>query len=86
MRHAQAMGTHMLDMRGPGVDERHILACLHHMRPGIAAHGTGTDDRYPFTHCAYGSLRGFSRIWRQRARNLARLQRRGQVLCEHAPK
>ena len=80
MGHAQTMRTHVLDVLGPRVDEGHILARLHHVRPGIAAHGTGADDCYLLAHCA--SLApccvpaGFGR--RPSPRNLAGLQTHGQ--------
>ncbi len=38
--------AHRLDMLGPGVDEGHVLAGLHHMRAGISADRAGADDRY----------------------------------------
>src|SRR5712675_1679856 len=43
---AQAVFPHMLDMLGPGIDERHVLARLHHMGAGIAADRTRSHDRY----------------------------------------
>jgi hypothetical protein len=36
----------MLDMLGPWIDERHVLARLHHMGAGIPADGTRSDNRY----------------------------------------
>jgi hypothetical protein len=50
MRDAQAMFRHMLNMRGPWIDERHVLPGLHHMGAGIPADGTRPDDRYLPTH------------------------------------
>jgi hypothetical protein len=34
----------VFDMLGPGVDEGDVLTGLHHMRPGISADGTRSDD------------------------------------------
>ena len=34
----------LLDMRGPRIDERHILAGLHHMSAGITADRACSDD------------------------------------------
>ena len=47
---AQAVLPHVLDMLGPGIDERHVLAGLHHMRAGIAADRARSDDRYLPAH------------------------------------
>ena len=44
VRHAQAVLSHVLDMRGPGIDERHVLAGLHHMGAGISADRTRSDN------------------------------------------
>jgi len=41
---------HVLDMLGPWIDERHVLASLHHMGAGVPANGTRSDDRYLPTH------------------------------------
>src|ERR1700730_3356002 len=40
------MLPHVLDVLGPGIDERHVLARLHHMGAGIPADGTSSDDSY----------------------------------------
>jgi len=37
-------------MLGPWINERHVLARLHHMGAGIPADGTRTDDCYLPTH------------------------------------
>ena len=50
VRHAQAMLSHMLDVLGPGIDERHVLAGLHHMGAGIAADRTRSDDGNLLAH------------------------------------
>jgi tripartite-type tricarboxylate transporter receptor subunit TctC len=50
MRDAQAMLAHVLDVGGPWVDEGHILTRLHHVRAGIAADRTGSDNRNFPTH------------------------------------
>ena len=42
---AQAVLSHVLDMRGPGIDEGHVLARLHHMRAGITADRARSDNR-----------------------------------------
>ena len=42
---AQAVLSHVLDMLGPGIDEGHVLAGLHHMGAGIAADRARSDDR-----------------------------------------
>ena len=43
---AQAVLPHVFDMLGPWVDERDVLAGLHHMGAGVAADRTRSDDRY----------------------------------------
>ena len=50
MGDAQAVLPHVLDMLGPGIDERHVFAGLHHMGTGIAADRPGTDDSYLPAH------------------------------------
>ena len=50
MSDAQAVLPHVLDMLGPWIDERHVLAGLHHVCAGIPADGTRSDDRYLPTH------------------------------------
>ena len=47
---AQAVLAHMLDVLGPGVDERHVLARLHHVRARIAADRARPDDGYLAAH------------------------------------
>jgi hypothetical protein len=47
---AQAVPLHLVDMRGPHVDKRHVLPGARHMRSGVAAHGIRADDRNPFGH------------------------------------
>ena len=47
---AQAVLPHVLDMLGPWIDERHVLARLHHMGAGIPADGTRSDNSYLPTH------------------------------------
>jgi hypothetical protein len=37
-------------MLGPRIDERHVLARLHHMGAGIPADGTRSDNSYLPTH------------------------------------
>jgi hypothetical protein len=44
VRDAQPMLAHVLDVLGPRVDERHVLAGLHHMRTGIAADRACADN------------------------------------------
>src|SRR5262245_48431514 len=44
------MLSHMLDVRGPRIDERHVLAGLYHMGADIAAHRTRSDNGYPSAH------------------------------------
>ncbi len=46
MRHAQAMLSHVLDVRGPGIDEGHVLARLDHMGAGISANRTRSNNGY----------------------------------------
>jgi hypothetical protein len=36
--------SHVLDVLGPGIDECHILASLHHVRAGIAADCASPDE------------------------------------------
>ncbi|MGY2987272.1 hypothetical protein ACVI1K_004619 [Bradyrhizobium sp. USDA 4508] len=45
VRDAQAVLAHVLDMRGPGIDEGDVLPRLHHMRTGVAADSARADDR-----------------------------------------
>ena len=40
------MLLHVLDVRGPRIDERYVLAGLYHMGAGIAAHRTRSDNGY----------------------------------------
>src|SRR5258706_1933171 len=47
---AQAVLPHVLNMLGPRIDERHVLARLHHMGAGIPADGTRSDNSYLPTH------------------------------------
>jgi hypothetical protein len=47
---AQAVLPHVLDMLGPWIDERHVLARLHHMGAGIPADGTCANNSYLPTH------------------------------------
>src|ERR1700719_3949869 len=44
------MLSHMLDMRRPRIDERHVLAGLYHMGADIAAHRTRSDNGYLPAH------------------------------------
>jgi hypothetical protein len=46
-------------MLGPGIDERDVLARLHHMRAGISADRTRSDNNYLPTHA-------FLRLFRRR--------------------
>ena len=50
MRDAQAVLLHFIDVRRPHVDEGHVLAGPHHMRPGITAHRSDPDHRYSLPH------------------------------------
>jgi hypothetical protein len=50
VRHPQAVLSHLLDVLGPGIDERHVLAGLHHMGAGIPADRTRSDDGYLPVH------------------------------------
>ena len=52
MRDAQARVAHRLHMLGPGVNEGHILPRLDHMRAGITANRTRTENRYSWLHRA----------------------------------
>src|SRR5258705_11802605 len=47
---AQAVLPHVLNMLGPRIDERHVLARLHHMGAGVPADGTRSDNSYLPTH------------------------------------
>jgi hypothetical protein len=56
----------MLDMLGPWIDERHVLARLHHMGAGIPADGTRSDDSYLSTHAflpAFLAIADSARAW-----------------------
>src|SRR6266508_2430144 len=44
------MLSHVLDVRGPRIDERHVLAGLYHMGADIAAHRTRSDNGYLPAH------------------------------------
>jgi hypothetical protein len=44
------MLSHVLDVRGPRIDERHVLAGLYHMGAGIAAYRTSSDNGYLPAH------------------------------------
>jgi hypothetical protein len=44
------MLLHVIDMRGPWIDEGHILASLHHMGAGIPANRTRSNDGYLPAH------------------------------------
>jgi len=46
----------VLDMLGPWIDERHVLARLHHMGAGIAADRARSDDSYFPTHAFLPAL------------------------------
>jgi hypothetical protein len=41
----------MLDMRGPRIDERHVLAGLRHMRASVATDRARSDDGNLAAHC-----------------------------------
>ena len=43
VRHAQAVLSHVLDMRGPGIDIGHVLAGLNHVGAGISADRARSD-------------------------------------------
>src|SRR6476661_9120430 len=47
---AQAVLPHMFDMLGPWIDERHVLARLHHMGANIPPDGTRSDNGNLPTH------------------------------------
>jgi hypothetical protein len=47
---AQAILYHFFDMRRPHVDKGHVLACARHMRPGIAADRSDTDNSDLLSH------------------------------------
>src|SRR5262249_24477561 len=42
--HTQTLLAHMLDMRGPRIDEGHVLARLQHVGAGIAANRARSDN------------------------------------------
>jgi hypothetical protein len=44
------MLSHVLDVRGPRIDERHVLAGLYHMGAGTAAYRTRSDNGYLPAH------------------------------------
>src|SRR5262249_57723327 len=50
LRHAEAMLSHLLDVGGPRIDERHVLAGLYHRGADIAAHRTRSDNGYLRAH------------------------------------
>src|SRR5882757_5888018 len=47
---AQPVLPHVLDVLGPWIDERDVLARLHHMGAGIPADGSRSDNSYLPTH------------------------------------
>ena len=53
MRDAQPMLAHMLDVLGPRVDERHILARLRHVGAGITPDRARPDDGYLPGHASH---------------------------------
>jgi len=50
MGNAQAVSVHLVDMCRPHIDEGHVLAGAGHMRPGVAADRTHSDDADPLAH------------------------------------
>ena len=50
MGDTQAVLPHVLDMLRPWIDERHVLASLHHVGAGVPADGPRSDDSYLPTH------------------------------------
>jgi hypothetical protein len=44
------MLSHVLDVRGPRIDERHVLVGLYHMGAGIAAYRARSDNGYLPAH------------------------------------
>ena len=55
---AQAVLPHVLDMLGPWIDERHVLARLHHMGAGISADRARSDDSDLPAHVFLPALAG----------------------------
>ena len=50
MRDAQPRLAHGFNMLRPGVNEGHILPRLDHMRAGVTANRTRTENRYSWLH------------------------------------
>ena len=44
VRHRQPGGAHRLDMCGPAIDERDVVASLHHVRADVTADCASADD------------------------------------------
>src|SRR5712672_2197877 len=62
---AQAVLPHVLNMLGPWIDERHVLARLHHMGAGIPANGTCSDNGYLPPHAVLPALLAAQRLPRR---------------------
>jgi hypothetical protein len=56
---------HVLNMLGPWIDERHVLARLHHMGAGIPADGTRSDNCYLPPHAVLPALLAAQRLPRR---------------------
>src|SRR5215475_4734619 len=50
VRYAQSVLSHVVDMRGPGVDEGHILTRVHHMSTGVSTDRASSDNGYLVAH------------------------------------
>src|SRR5262245_27256266 len=50
VRHAQSVLAHVVDMRGPGIDEGHVFTALHHMSAGVSADRASSDNGYLAAH------------------------------------
>jgi len=62
VRHTQSVLSHVIDMRGPGVDEGNVLTGLHHMSAGIPADRTSSDNRYLVAQDFHPTLGSDARI------------------------
>src|SRR5262249_36326769 len=56
VRHAQSVLSHVVDMRGPGVDEGHVLTRVHHMGAGVSTDRASSDNGYLAAHDFHSAL------------------------------
>jgi hypothetical protein len=47
---------HVFDVSGPGIDERDVLSCLHHMGAGVSSDRTCSDNGYFPGHASHALI------------------------------